>query len=334
MNNPSTYYTDLISRYLSEECTFEEVNLLTQWIEANPENKKRFEEYSKTWSLIDGSRIDQEVDTDLEWHKLESKISFQAKPEKKTVQINFHSVLLRIAAVFLLLALPSLFIIRYITTPGIKELSAQNQVTENNLPDGTVVSLNKGATIEYPERFKGKTRDVKLKGEAFFQVQHEKFKPFIISSGNIAVEVLGTTFYINTDAGNGKMNVILSNGSVAVYYKEDPSRRIVLKPGEKAEISIAGNEINKIKNEDPNYLAWKTGTLIFNGDPMSVIIPTLNKIYHSDIRLTGSNISGCRVTATFTGQPLDAVLNVLKATLDLQIKYTGATIELSGNGCK
>jgi transmembrane sensor len=139
---------------------------------------------------------------------------------------------------------------------------------------------------------------------------------------------------VNTVSGNGFADIILTTGSVSVYYQDSPDKKVILNPGEKARILTDGNEIDKSQNENLNYLAWKTGTLIFNGDPLSDIIPALNKFYHADIRLKGNNIERCQVTATFTGQSLGSVLNVLKATLDLQIKYTGATIELSGNDCR
>jgi transmembrane sensor len=349
MENRLTYYTDLINKHVAGETSPEEAVILSGWIHSDPKNRAHFEEIAKTWGLIEKSRIDQEVDIDKEWS------DFQAmKTEDRKLKIDktqkqlpsiFHTPfslnspnllsqrIVRIAALFLLLAIPLFFLFRYFNHAEMKELTAQDQIIVNNLPDGSAVTLNMGSTLEYPNKFIGKTRNVTLQGEAFFQVKHDDNKPFIISSGNVRIEVLGTTFYVNTTAGKDQIDVVLATGSVALFYIDDPEKKVILAPGERAAVSVVGNEISKYQNEDPNYLAWKTGTLIFNGDPLSKIIPVLNKVYHSEIRLTGTSVGGCLVSATFHEQSLESVLNVLKATLDLQIKQTGATIEISGDGC-
>jgi len=364
MENGLTYYTDLINKYFSGECSPEEARILMTWILAEKENNKLFEEYRKTWNIIEKDRVGKQIDAEHEWLVMDAMLMERKKVRKSESQkmrrsagkeadltvkhqlsgiqhtISYRHIrtsitlLLRVAAFLLLIAIPSYFLVRYFSQPGIKQVIAQNKVFETSLPDGTVVTLNKGSSLEYPSRFKGKTRNVKLHGEGFFKVKHDNKHSFIISSGNIRIEVMGTIFYVNTLPEEGFAGVILTSGAVAIYYADNPSGKVILKPGEKARILIDGKEIDKEQNEDPNYLAWKTGTLIFNGDPLSKIISVINKVYHSDIRIQGNNISGCQVTVTFTEQSLGSVLNVLKATLDLQIKYTGAKIELSGNGCK
>jgi transmembrane sensor len=356
MENRLTYYTDLIIKHLAGETSAEEVLDLSGWINSDPKNRAHFEELVKTWGIIQKSDIEKNINIDKEWGAFQAKINDgesmeNHKASKPGARVSapsstfrplfydnfFHTSYrrtIRLAALFLLLAIPAFLLFRYFSKPEMKEVFAEGRITENNLPDGSAVTLNRGSTLEYPEKFKGKSRNVVLNGEAFFQVSHDKQKPFTISSGNVMVEVLGTTFYVNTHAGENRIDVVLTTGSVAVYYKNDPQRKVILEPGEKAEVSIQGKEITKSQNEDPNYLAWKTGTLIFNGDPLSKIVPVLNKVYHSDIRLTGPGAGDCLFSATFHEQSLESVLNVLKATLDLQIKRTGATIEISGNGCK
>ena len=334
MENRLTYYTELINKHLSGESSPEEAGILITWINTNQENATLYEEYRKTWNLIEKERIEKQIDVDGEWELLESLLIEGHKVTKSQSHKVVSFYFLRIAAVLLIVAIPTFFLIRFLSQPSMNQLIAENKVLETNLPDGTTVTLNKGSSLEYPSRFKGEIRYVKLKGEGFFQVKHDDKKPFIISSGNIRIEVMGTTFYMNTFAENGFADVILSTGSVAVYYDNNPSEKVLLQPGDKAKILVDGHEIEKSHNEDPNYLAWKTGTLVFNGDPLSKIVPLINKVYHVDVRLKGKNIECCQITATFNGQSLGSVLNVLKATLDLQIKYTGATIELSGNGCK
>ena len=91
--------------------------------------------------------------------------------------------------------------------------------------------------------------------------------------------------------------------------------------------------IMKTTNEDVNFLAWKTKHIVFNNTPLNEVVALLTKVYHTSIRLSGDRLSDCRITTTFDRQSLESVLNVLKATLDLQARTTGAGIELSGHGC-
>ena len=201
------------------------------------------------------------------------------------------------------------------------------------LPDGSLVALNLGSTITYPEKFTGGKRKIEISGEAYFNVKHDKAKPFVIASGNARVEVLGTSFNVNTQAASGNIEVVLTSGKVAVYYEERKAEKVVLAPGEKAEIEIAGQKIVKTTNSDHNYMAWKTRKLVFDNTTLEEIVLTLNSVYHADIRLTNSELAGCRITATFSDQPLSGVLNVLQKTLDLKITESATSIEISGNGC-
>ncbi|HTX88401.1 MAG TPA: FecR domain-containing protein, partial [Bacteroidales bacterium] len=167
-----------------------------------------------------------------------------------------------------------------------------------------------------------------------FEVKHDVSKPFVISSGNVNVEVLGTTFYVNTERADGKLEVILNSGKVAVYFSETPGNRVILTPGEKAEVSRDTRKIEKDVNDDPNWLSWKTGRLVFNNTPLGEIAQDLMRVYPVKIELTSPGISRCLVTATFENQSLESVLNVLKATLNVKITISGTTIMISGDACR
>ncbi|NTW32775.1 MAG: DUF4974 domain-containing protein [Bacteroidetes bacterium] len=344
MEDKSTYYVDLIIRYFEGELSSDEMLLLSDWLKSNPENQKLFKEYKQTFCAVDNAKIDN-INIDDEWNKLSLKIKTANVPEKEETEIfvlkkqerpirNLYLSILKVAAVIMVLAVSSFLLYHNLKKPESIQLLAQSKTIESKLPDGTSVTLNKGASITYPEKFEKSKRTVTLKGEAFFNVTPDKSKPFIVAAGDIFVEVLGTSFYVNTNSENANVEVILISGKVATYSKYKPSDRILLEPGEKAEFSKTEQKISKSSDYDENYIAWKTKKLVFFDNPLNEIILTLNKVYHSNIKLENENIADCRITATFDNQPLDAVLNVLQATIDLKIKKTGSLIEISGNGCK
>ncbi len=150
------------------------------------------------------------------------------------------------------------------------------------------------------------------------------------------MEVLGTSFYVSTDAAKGRVEVILTSGKVAVYHKDKPSECIILEPGEKAEFSKAEGKISKSENDDVNYMAFKTKKLVFSDTPLSEVVLDLNKVYHSNIKIKNNNLANCPVTTTIDADisNLDGALNILNSTLFIKITKTNSGIEISGNGCK
>ena len=330
MEHPSTNYTDLITRYFHNETTGDENAMLADWLKQDAENRKLFKEYQKSWEIFERSRIDQ-MDVDAGWEKLSGQLDRQL-PREKSFFIRYTRVI-RMAAILLLLLIPAFFITFYIVHPRSLTLDASSCIAESKLPDGTSVTLNTGSFLTYPSRFSSRERNVNLSGEAWFEVAHDRNKPFIISNGNVRIKVLGTSFYVNTNKSTADIEVILTGGNVALYYKDRPSSQVFLEPGEKAEIMKEQEKISKSSNDDENFLAWKTRIFVFNDDTLRDIVRTLNKVYHADIRLADSGVSNCRITATFNKQSLESILNVLKSTVNLTVKTKGPVIEISGEGC-
>ncbi len=329
-----TYYIDLITSYFSGEASEDDIRFLEAWVSADAAHTKIFEEHSRTWSLLQREKIETRTDVDAEWKKIQGKVATSHSPS--IIPLPFRGGWVgafRIAALILLLLIPTFFIYRHFAAAPMVQVTAENSVREIILPDGSGITLNAGSTLAYPEKFKGSTREVKLSGEGYFKVTRNEDMPFIVSCGEVRVKVLGTQFNVNTKALRGTMEVVLTSGKVSVYFKEQTPGQVILDPGEKAEIPADFSGISKSVNEDPNYMSWKTLHFVFVNTPLSQALATLSAAYHRPIRLKQNNPGSCRITATFDKQSLESVLNVLKATLDLQISNTGSGFEISGNGC-
>ena len=341
MENNNTYYIDLITRYLAGEAGNEEVILLNDWLKSDKNNQVVFDEYCKTWFSIEKQKLEIAVDVDKEWLSFKSRIKntnednkvIDFKPEVNRNN-SLYMKMLKYAAIVALVAFSSVLIYKFATKPSDKIVISKVEAIENILSDGTKIALNSNSTIEFPEKFTSSERTVKLKGEAYFNVTHDETRPFIISADDVRIAVLGTSFYVNTNADDDKVEVVLTTGKVAVYYNNKPSERVIMSPGDKVEISKTSNSILKSVNNNENYIAWKTKKIIYNNTSLNEIVLSLNKVYHSNIIITDKKLDNCRLTATFENQSLDAVLNVLKETLDLKITKSGSKVELSGNGCK
>ncbi len=331
MNENTTYYEILIVRYLSGEATAKEVSDLTAWLKADTGNLNTFREARKTWALQEAVRVENNTELDSEWDSLSERIEDVEAPDIRNLQLQTRKSFLRIAAVFLLLIVPSMVYYWFFLPPGEDLLVAEMQMVETTLSDGTQVALNSGSSLHYPSRFKGKERKVSLEGEAYFDVAHDKNKAFVINAEDMQIRVLGTSFYVNTNAEENTMEVVLMSGSVQLSFND---KQMLLEPGDKAIILKQHGEIVKQQSNDPNLLAWKTRKISFNNTPIKEIIDVLKKVYHKDIVVLNPEINNCRITATFEGQSLEAVLLVLQSTIDITARPNGDKIELSGTGCQ
>ncbi len=329
-------YIELIPKYLAGEANQEETQALFNWIDLDIANKKQFEDYKKAWDFSEKG-FDSEIlsiDLDDEWTKFNSQIS--STPSAKIISLEQPKKkkwsIIQIAA-----AIAAVFIVGigvlYLFNPKSNELVAQNKVIESNLPDGSLISLNRYSELEYSQNFNKKARNVSLKGEAFFKIEHNPKKPFIINTGALKIEVVGTSFNVNAKSDKGDIEVIVETGIVSIYSKEDKSDSVILHAGDKAYFSGKEKDIEKKINKDVNYLSWKTKYLDFEKDELQNIVKTLRKTYNAQIIIKNPAIKKCTLTNEFDGQSLESILKVLEETLDLEIKKKGKIYEINGQGC-
>lgn len=345
MENNLTYYLELINTYFAGEASGAQMSEIAGWIRAEEDHRKIFDEQKKLWDKVNAVVVHENTDTEKEYQLILKKIHPESSSENTSVyQLNRSyttttkrsiPLWLKIAAVVLVILIPAAVTYKVLIdkkeTPVIL-YAGENKISEN-LPDGSVVTLNAGSELSFNKNFDGSSRDVTLKGEAHFKVQHDENKPFIVACGNIRVEVLGTEFYVNSMPGSDSMEVFLLNGSVAVYYSDMPEIRKILKPGETAGIAKTTHNIIIAQNPDINLISWQTGKLVFDDMPLSQVAAHLEKMYKCRIIFKDSQLTKCKITATFENQPLDAVLNVLKATLNIDYTKQGKEIHISGKGC-
>lgn len=344
MDPNNTYYNDLIVKYFSGEANEQEMAELNLWLEESPENLKLFTDYRKSWEVLEQLSVYRKVDVNDEWKVFEKtikgaeadstitsplQVEYRASRTKKLV-VRFAAI----AAIFLVLCVSGVIIYRYTATTETITLVATTGNSEGLLPDGSHVTLAPGSSLAYPETFKKEARIVKFQGEGFFEVSRHPDQPFFIEAGdNVRIEVLGTSFYVNTCNPDSLVEVILTTGKLAVYRKDQPDQKTILSPSEKVIISDKQPRVEKSVNTDVNYMAWKSGKLVFEETPLKEVVRLLNKVYRTDVILEQPEIGNCLITATFENQSADAVLHVIEETLSLTITRNGKQVKISGTGC-
>ena len=333
MPKESTYYEDLMNRYFSGEAGEKEIAELSSWVQKKESNKDVFNQFRKTWHALSEDLVMESIDVDQEWQELEEKLM---KGKKLTMGRNrVMRNIFRVAAA-LLIVLTIGFLVKQIIFGADKNIQilAENDILEMELPDGSKVTLNVGSSLEYPENLnEEKTRSVVLNGEAHFEVVHNLDKPFIVSAGDIRVEVLGTSFYVNSKAYNEKIQIILMEGSVAVYHKDRPDEKTILKPGEQAEFIPENNKITATNTYEEYFMVWKTRSMSFENERLDRVVSVVSRAYNIPVTLKNHASANCRLSVSFEDQSLESVLKVLESTLDLKITKDGKGYVVDGAGC-
>ncbi|MBS0030268.1 FecR family protein [Chitinophaga sp. 22321] len=208
------------------------------------------------------------------------------------------------------------------------------------LPDGSVVHLEKASSISYPENFDSKNREVVLKGEAFFEINHDAKHPFIISSSLINTTVLGTSF--NMEVREGKMaRVVVVSGMVQVNTRENQSHKngqLVLTANKGAVYNPASQDLQlQDATEDVRFFTQKmSGKFIYKGDPLSKVATDLQRYYNVPV-VTDQQSAQCRFYGSFnTTDDVDKALALIAFSLDTKVRKdsTGNGYIIVGGNCK
>jgi ferric-dicitrate binding protein FerR (iron transport regulator) len=195
------------------------------------------------------------------------------------------------------------------------------------LPDGSTVYFNANSSISYTRSFNRKSRDIKLEGEAFFEVSPDKARPFRIFAGNACVKVLGTSFNVNAGKDDNQVTVWVATGIVELSEAADINNRVTIEPGNMGMLSY--KDIRAMKAENENAIAWKTGSLTFRDTKLLEVTSLLNDIYGVNIVLRESGLDTTRINGDYQNDPLDEILQVICKQTHLTVEKSDDMIYLS-----
>ncbi|MDJ1469400.1 FecR family protein [Xanthocytophaga flava] len=194
----------------------------------------------------------------------------------------------------------------------LQELTSKIQQKKVRLPDGSVVTMNSQSKLIYPARFWGKRREVKLEGEAFFEVKKDAEHPFIIHTNHTETTVLGTSF--NVRARKNEYSVAVMTGKVQFRSKQ---QKAILLPGE---IGMAENTIRKTSFNPKKVIGWKDGILLFEQDNFEYVFKTLEERYGVHIVVAPNTLLKGRYSGEFKNESLENVLTGIAFTSRFQFR--------------
>jgi ferric-dicitrate binding protein FerR (iron transport regulator) len=315
-----------MARYLAGEMTSKEEIAYLSEIENSRDELTELENMEKNWKYFDQNPSRKDWDSAKAWKQLHQKLETEGLLDDQGHRPDRSSFapLLRIAASIVLvlaIGIPALYfgVIRDSADQSVRHHLAEEGMATVDLSDGSRIYLNKGAEISYSKAFKNQ-RAVELKGEAFFEVMSDPRNPFTVHSGDMLVTVLGTSFNVKQLENSSDVEVYVKSGKVSVSLDES-DQYIQLEP---EEFGIVENStLASLVQEDPNYISWKTKDFKFVNSALIEVLQELEESYHVDIQSEGIDLSELRITTSYSGQSIDAILETIGAAFEMSVSHKG-----------
>jgi len=315
---------ETITKYLEGRASKSEQLKLLQWLRSK---NNRYE--------FDSQKLDWEKAQDKEQLPLGSEKSWNVilghvlqKSYNRWQDNHRINLLFRIAAIFFFIvsvAGATYYITNTTNTDSnliTQVVAANGQISEVQLPDGSVVWLNSDSKVSYNNSFGLGNRNIKLTGEAYFQVTKNKDLPLIVNSGEIKVKVLGTRFNVMAYPESEYISVVLESGKVQLLHNQNENFDYKLQPGEMASYKKAQKEL-VIKNIDTKeYTDWKQGSLIFRDTPMREVIQRLERKFNIDIEVKNQEVYKSIFNARFADEDLNEILEYIQYSCPINYEIT------------
>jgi transmembrane sensor len=324
---------DLLGKYLSGEASQSELLTVDQWLRESDANQRYFDQLRKIFEGAAAIRERKEYDTDAAWNKVRDNLKRRSTPVIPLNQPRKNSwpEWWKVAATVLLLAGAGLFtLLSNEEDHKPIEVVAESRAVSDTLPDGSDIFLNRKTKVVYAYDAKTRTHDVKLKGEAYFNIKTSKREQFIIDAGDVFVKDIGTSFNVKAYPESDVVEVLVEEGEIIFFTADNPGIR--LKESGKAVYNKKTKQFT-IDQPDPNVTAYKTKFFVFSDTRLGAVADALNHVYDTHVVVPG-HLKNCPITVSFRDETIEEIAAIIGETLNLTVSTENGSIVLNGNGCE
>ncbi|QLE01265.1 FecR domain-containing protein [Galbibacter sp. BG1] len=311
-------FDDLLDRYYNDKCTSEEKKIIDDYFQNLQEDGISPEDVKHNLGLK--NRIYKNINKNI--------------AEKRTTTFKFFRVA---AAIAMLIGISTLAYFVFQNSTETKYLTAKAAYGDQLklvLGDSSVVFLNSGSALSYPQNFENEgSREVTLEGEAFFQITKNPNKPFIVSTENIKTRVLGTSFNVNT-FNPDQPQVVVSTGKVRVSNTANESMNVDLLPNEKAVLDLKSNQFTKSLVAAKDYEAWRNGEVVFNESNLQDVALILERRFDIKVNITSPVNTTCTINGKYSGEDLEGLLESISFIHEINYQFKDGVLKLSGKACE
>ena len=312
----------LLAKKLAGELSKKEEVLLDEWVSKHPQ------EWNEAVEAYQNARMD--------WFTTEPKpLKLPASnPSHRVFHLPYRW--LAAAASLILIAMISFFLIRENEVSTFAKLiETKTQIGEQKeltLPDGSTVRLNAASVFRYPENFSADKREVYLEGEAYFEVQTDRKRPFLIHGSEANVNVLGTAFNVSAYASE-PMVVSVRSGKISMVSHNEKGAEALLVPMMKRGVSDKSQGIWQVERAEEKDFGWLEDRLVFDQTDLKSALKTISRHFGVKLELKNPELSSCRISATFDRNTIEEVMETLSLIVDLQVEPIEGGYAISGKGC-
>lgn len=361
----------LVARSLSEETSPEEEKLLSALLQQNPALYQQYLILKSTWanglkeSEPGTAHGDKKLSRILQLAKIQEVLQATGEAPRRQRRIKKRKLVIKVIMYACLAGLfvGGWFIVKR-TPQQVSNIALHDQrqysrtvATQNGsrsrtvLPDGTTVWLNAGSKLLYDSNFAGPTRDVKLEGEAYFDVTKNPLKPFIVHTGGINIKVLGTAFNVRSYPEDKTVETTLIRGLVQVTRNDQPQQKpIFLHPDEKlvvdkyiddasniTAVKPAGTtpvfklaRLDSLSNETERLeTAWVYNRLEFRGDDFEALATRLERWYNVSIVFEDEKVKQLTFNGSFENETVEQAFAALQTAVPFNYTIHGNEIRIT-----
>lgn len=337
---PSGITDILLEKYLQGLCTLEEKKLVEEWynsIEGTPD-------YLSSLDQETFKKLKEELFVDIQ---LQTMISVQEQPlpSKRTWWL-YSTAACILLAVFAIVFYSNRNESGNLQLPLTTSLPINESVSFTNksskmllhtLPDNSTVWLHPDARIDYPAQFDESSRKVTFTGEGFFDVKKDPKRPFSISTGEMTIRVLGTSFNVKATTSSKLIQVSVMTGSVEVSTPSSSKEEqmVVLEPKQHAYFEHE-SKVLLVKSIPPPIKKeiYEPVSINFVEQPLGRVVELLEKKFNVDLQLSDPRLSQCLFNGDFENQSLADILEMLCISLEASYTISDKFILINGSPCE
>jgi len=335
----------LIARYVSGTCSSEEARRVKAWVRADPSREQQVEELRAIWDAAEEPPRTggESVDVEAGWQQVRAEMETSIPGETDTASEPQTASRTRrrparrrrsgwragaMAALLLLVGGLGVVLWNAESEEAASNSAYRTVVTEPGersqlqLADGSTVMVNVDSELRLPAPFRSDRRVVQLTGEAYFEVEPDPDRPFIVQTENTSVRVRGTAFNVRGYPDEDEVAVAVAEGGVSVQPQHDGT--------EPAGVNLASGEVGRTTTADPTvevrtadvdvHTGWTEGRLVFENTPLPEVARRLERWYDLDVHIRDPALRPLRLTASLKSQSVENVLDVITASLDIRYR--------------
>lgn len=309
-----------LARWL-ESPSQDDIQELHEWLDKSPENRQKWESYQLLWqnSALLASKMPL-PDSERIWSGIQGEIR-----EKKTFTIRSFFKYAAAASIILTISVSVWLLI----SSKQEHYIAGNGPLEIWLADSSRVVLKEGAELKVSKTYLEEKRTVFLEGDAFFEVKRNEQKPFLVQTKSHFVNVLGTSFLVQTpqpkeatvSVFSGKVEFGVPSGQSSILTKD-------------MSLTILGDQFVE-KEKSANDLAWWTGELKYDNAPLSQFVTDMAYNFGIEVSVSATSLMGCGLTAKFEGLTPDEMVQAVAITFGSELQQSSkSSVVMQGGNCE